>query len=304
MTRRRFDLVVRNVPYLISAIAILFIASCGEQTTPQQGSTSVNSTVATGSDVNSLPKRGKQTLAAPPAKAVFGMIYINSTDNREYIFDGAEWVPHDNTVDAHYRSKIPAKTVAMTQDDVCVDGDPSCTPNGAHQGHSGFVCQTCHKVGGRLSFSKTTSPTAYAFGKPTPTYDATSKTCSNIACHGVPAGSYSFYSMDGSGEPVLVTVNYGGNTQAHTPSWTGTTGGCAACHDDPPRNGSDGSNVWHSGFHGNQGPTGARNQCQFCHPDASSPGNGIGDTITNPSLHTNGQINVVATFTSACFGCH
>jgi hypothetical protein len=31
------------------------------------------------------------------------MIYINTTDNREYIFDGSDWVPHDNSVDEFYR---------------------------------------------------------------------------------------------------------------------------------------------------------------------------------------------------------
>jgi predicted CxxxxCH...CXXCH cytochrome family protein len=192
---------------------------------------------------------------------------------------------------------------ALTADEQCLDGDPACTPTGAHAGHGAFACSVCHKVAGRLVFDK--NGPAYAGGKPAPTFDATTKTCSNVACHGVPAGTFTYSSWDwGLDQPVDVTVSYGGNSRP-TPSWY-TTGAatCAACHDDPPRNGSSGSNVWHSGNHGGQGPTGARNQCQFCHPDASSPNNGIGDTITNPSLHANGTVNVQATFTSACFGCH
>jgi cytochrome c len=46
-----------------------------------------------------------------------------------------------------------------------------------------------------------------------------------------------------------------------------------------------------------------RNQCQFCHPDATGT-NGQGTAITNPALHGNGVYNVQASFTSACFGCH
>jgi hypothetical protein len=146
---------------------------------------------------------------------------------------------------------------------------------------------------------------AYGAGLPAPTFDAVAKTCSNVACHAVKAGTFSYYFPGGDGEPVLNTVSYGGGTPKTTPSWYSIgAAACTACHDDPPRNGSNGSNAWHSGYHGGQGPTGAYNQCQFCHPDASSPGNGIGDTITNATLHANGVINVQATFKSACFGCH
>jgi predicted CxxxxCH...CXXCH cytochrome family protein len=188
---------------------------------------------------------------------------------------------------------------ALTADEQCLDGDPACTPTGAHAGHGAFACSVCHKVAGRLVFDK--NGPAYAVGKPAPTFDATAKTCSNVACHGVAAGTYTYTSWDwGLDQPVPTTINYGGTLRT-TPSWY-TTGAarCTACHDDPPQNGY----VWHSGYHGGQGPTGPRNQCQFCHPDASSPGNGIGDTITNPSLHANGTADVQATFTSVCFGCH
>ena len=121
-----------------------------------------------------------------------------------------------------------------------------------------------------------------------------------MACHGTPAGIFEYYTMDGTGEALLTSVPYGGSSRA-TPSWYITGGaGCTACHDDPPNDGS----TWHSGYHGGQGPTGKRNQCQFCHPDASSPGSGIGDTITNPLMHANGMVDVQTAWTSACFGCH
>jgi hypothetical protein len=194
------------------------------------------------------------------------------------------------------------RSEALVQSEVCYDGDAGCTPTGAHAKHGGFACSVCHKVAGRLVFDA--NGPAYAAGYPKPYFDATAKTCSNVGCHRVPQGTFSYYFPDGTGEPALNTVTYGGGAPHSTPSWYATSAGCTACHDDPPRYGSDGSNVWHSGNHGGQGPTGPRNQCQFCHPDASSPGNGIGDTITNPSMHGNGTVNVQATFTSACFGCH
>jgi hypothetical protein len=200
-------------------------------------------------------------------------------------------------------ARSQARSAALTQDEACLDGDPACTPSGAHAAHGGFACSVCHKVAGRLAFDR--NGPAYATGTPAPTFDATVKTCTNVACHTVAAGTYSYYSVDGTGEAVLVTVSYGGGAPRPTPSWYATGGiTCTACHDDPPRNGSSGSNVWHSGNHGGQGPTGDRNQCQFCHPDASSPGNGIGNAITNPTLHANGAVNVQAAFTSSCFGCH
>ena len=257
--------------------------------------------------VSALPIKGKLVSAVAPKKAAFGMIWFNTTENREYIFDGTQWVPHDQTVDDFYNSqalitKNTAKTVALTLDEVCVDGDPACTPTGAHAKHGSFACSVCHKVAGRLAFDKL-GP-AYATGY-NPTFDATAKTCSNVACHGVPSGTFSYYFPGGDGEPVLNTVTYGGGTGSAqtTPSWYVTGAGtCAGCHGNPPRNGSSGTNVWHSGNHAGT-PTSSTNQCQFCHPDATGT-NGQGVSITNAALHANGTVNVQARFTSACFGCH
>jgi hypothetical protein len=189
---------------------------------------------------------------------------------------------------------------SMTQDEACIEGAPGCTPSGAHAKHTSD-CTVCHAVAGRLSFRRT-GP-AYAAGQPAPTFDATAKTCSNVGCHSVAAGTFSYYfSVGGDGEPELYTVTYGGGAAQTTPSWYSTGAGCAACHGNPPRNGSSGSNAWHSGYHVG-GPTDASNQCQFCHPDATGS-NGVGTAITNPSLHGNGIVNVQANFRSSCFNCH
>lgn len=295
---------------MVSAAVLLFLTSCGDPGKVSQESSAGTTTVARGADIASLPARGRTRLAAPPSKAVFGMIYINTTTNREYIFDGAEWVPHDSSVEAFYSARPITKSTALLQSDVFEDGDPAATPSGAHggpatlpPGHVAFDCKVCHKVGGRLVFDK--AGPAYAVGKPVPSFDATAKTCSNIACHGVPEGTFSYYFPGGDGEPELKTVTYGGTTSMTTPSWYSTGGAaCTACHGNPPSRGSSGANTWHSGYHGGAGPTSPLNQCQFCHPDASSPGNSIGDTITNPLLHANGSVNVQAVFKISCFNCH
>ena len=291
---------------LIALSLFLLVSGCGDESqSPQGTATSASSTPA----IKALPLHGKVRLAKAPANAVFGMIWINTTKNREYIYDGAQWVPHDQSVDAFYKSITSPVSLSMTPDEVCLDGDPNCTPTGAHggqtttpAGHYTFACSVCHKVGGRLVFDR--NGPAYAAGRPAPTFDASAKTCSNIACHGVAPNTFSYYFPDGTGEPQLITVNVIGNSTGVTPSWYSSgAAACGACHGNPPRNGTDGSNVWHSGYHGGQGPTGAYNQCQFCHPDATGSA-GQGTTITNPSLHANGVINVQATFTSKCFNCH
>lgn len=191
---------------------------------------------------------------------------------------------------------------ALTSDEVLPTGGV-CTPSGAHGKHAFTGCTTCHACGGVVQFDPA-GPATIA-GGPLPAFDAVAKTCSSVACHGVPAGTFSYSFPDANGDPTLQTVAYGSGAPRPTPSWY-TTGvaTCTACHDDPPRDGSTGSNVWHSGYHGGQGPSGARNQCQLCHPDAYSPGDGVGTTITDASLHRNGRVDVQATFTSACFGCH
>ncbi len=203
----------------------------------------------------------------------------------------------------------------------CHGRAPDAMPNGTvypniagkhaeHMQIPGVNCATCHKRpcdqhnNGVVDVVFDPSGPAVAAGKPSPTFDSAAKSCSNIACHIVSSGTFSYYFPDGTGNSVLKTVNVYGNAGGNTLSWYSTGSSCTTCHNDPPVNGTDGSNIWHSGYHGGQGPTGANNQCQLCHPDASSPDNGIGDTITNSSLHGNGIYNVDPSFDSTCFGCH
>lgn len=201
---------------------------------------------------------------------------------------------------------------ALTQEQVLPTGGV-CSPTGAHGRHATTSCTACHECGGVLQFGAT-GP-AVAAGQPLPTFDATNKTCSSVACHSVPAGTYTYtvwdYSID---EGYAVSVPYGGGAAQTTPSWYATGGGssCAACHPLPasPYN-------WHSGYHGGSTTT---NSCQTCHPDAvgvTGPGGvvtGVAlSTATNcgpqrnqpcAALHANGVLNVTPTWGNSCFGCH
>jgi hypothetical protein len=219
-------------------------------------------------------------------------------------------------------------TAKLVQADFCDDAEAGCPPTGAHgalavnfvTGHAGFECKECHYVGGRLAF-KPASKGGLAFlpaPGPRPSFDASSKTCSNVACHTVTKGTFSYYFPGGDGEPVLNTVDYGGGTPQPTPSWYATGASCSACHVSPPVYGGV-PYAWHSGLHGGSV---ANNNCQLCHLDAVSVYLGAGNwtavglsTATNCTvkgvpnqpcslLHANGTVNVNATFKSTCFGCH
>lgn len=188
----------------------------------------------------------------------------------------------------------------LTQDEVLPTG-ATCAPNGAHGKHAGYDCKVCHLCGGVLAFDPL-GP-AVSPGLAAPAFDASAKTCSNVACHGMYAGTFSFYFPGGDGEPELITVVYQGNGGS-TPSWYSSGAGCTACHGNPPANAPVfGAYTWHSGHHGNQLPTGTMNQCQLCHPDAAGSG-GLGTTITDRTRHANGSVDVAGRFTNACFGCH
>ncbi len=205
-------------------------------------------------------------------------------------------------------ARAQGRSSALTQDEVCLDGDPSCLPTGAHAKHSTYACTICHKVAGRLVFDKNSG--AYGAGLAAPTFDATAKTCSNIGCHTVPSGSFTYSSWDwGLDQPVNVTVPYGGTVDkavlSGTPSWysTSSTGACGACHGNPPQDGY----AWHSGYHGNLNSS--YNSCTLCHNDAlttTSNGVYVGYAInsTYASSHANGTVNVTPTWGSQCFGCH
>jgi predicted CxxxxCH...CXXCH cytochrome family protein len=173
-----------------------------------------------------------------------------------------------------------------------------CSPVAVHPNHAAFTCTTCHACGGVVSFDP--AGAAVVAGGPAPSFDPATKTCANIACHGVPSGTY--VPADYPDDPYVWT--YGGGA-AVTPSWIGTTAtsGCTACHGYPPTaNGA----VWHSGWHGGVSVTSARNPdvygynaCSTCHPGVAStvtgsgtPGGTITTTITVSSMHRNGAIDV------------
>jgi len=320
---------LRSVLALIAMVALLFIPGCFEEEVSSKGTTVNSPAQAMAAPVKALPKRGKLKLAAAPAYAVFGMIYIDTTDNREYIYDGTQWVPHDQTVDAHYQKIASVKTRLALSPVIPTGTTPIPDVPGGHglpghvsggpTKHGRYECKVCHYVGGVLMFDP--NGPAVAPGNPLPSFDASTKTCSNVACHGVPAGTFSYYfpgnEMDEDGYPIpeLKTVNVLGNSGGTTPSWYATGSvACSACHANPPRFGTDGSNAWHSGSHANNqnvGPIGP-NACELCHnrfennvfsPIAQSS-NGVGTAILLPALHGNGIYNVVARFRSQCFGCH
>lgn len=305
MVRRPLSSRVCIVLALIAMSAFLFGPGCYDEELSVRGSTANTTVPASPGGVTPLPSRGKPRLAAAPKNAVFGMIYINTVDGREYIYDGAEWVPHDQTVDDYYRLKDAEKSPRSLAPAVFPTGPPLPVPTGAHglpgavaggpTRHGLYDCKVCHVVGGVFSFDP--NGPAVATGYPLPTFDPIAKMCSNVACHGMYSGTFSYYFQGGDGEPELKTVSYAGSGGG-TPSWYATGLGCAACHGNPPRNGA-----WHSGYHANQDPTGPANQCQFCHPDATGS-NGQGTAITNATLHGNGTVNVQARFTSTCFNCH
>jgi hypothetical protein len=230
----------------------------------------------------------------------------------------------------------PRTAKALAQTDFCDDAEVGCEPTGAHgklavnfaTGHAGYECKECHYIGGRLAFK----PGGLAFlpaPSPRPYFNADTNTCSNIACHYVKPGTFTYSFPGGDGEPVQNTVPYGGGTPQPTPDWYATGASCGACHRSPPYAPSPPYDAnqpytWHSGYHGGFL---ADNNCQFCHPDAVGTFTGFSTSIppqpvwvglglstaTNcgparnqpcAALHANGGLNVQATFSSRCFGCH
>ena len=45
---------------------------------------------------------GKTIGSGHPTEAIFGQIFVDTRNGREWIFDGMQWVPHDDTVDDYY----------------------------------------------------------------------------------------------------------------------------------------------------------------------------------------------------------
>ena len=267
---------------LISGAMLLFGPGCGS-------STDSGDPQGTSADANYAPK-----INGASQKTLVGQIYQDAATGREWIYDGAQWVPHDDTVEAYYEALDKNKT--MLAPTVYPTG--ACgTGTGAHAKHAVHApdCKSCHMVGGAMCFDP--SGPAVAPGQPVPSFDTSTKSCSNISCHGMYSGTYSFWQWLGDDNWELVTVNYAGSGGG-TPNWYSTLGGCTACHGNPPTiPGSTEKYNWHGGYHG------GGSDCQLCHPDATGSG-GVGTAITDASLHANGVVNVQAQYKSSCFNCH
>ncbi len=185
-----------------------------------------------------------------------------------------------------------------------------CAPTGAHAGHAAIACGTCHLGGGPLCFDP--AGPAVTAGQTLPGFDATAKTCSSVACHGMYAGTFTYEGWDwGCDCPVENSVSYVG-AGGNTPSWYSTGAGCSACHGNPPRN-----YPWHINHSNGTIPGGQ--DCQLCHPDALSvTGTGVGYALNTATtctvngvpkqscalLHANRSIDLAPKFSSRCFNCH
>lgn len=185
-------------------------------------------------------------------------------------------------------------------------------PHLTHRVNGGTTCNDCHCRGtGCVSpnvYLLSFSPRAIAPGRPLPTFDLATQTCSNVACHMVPAGTFTYWSVGGDGEPVEAQVSYGG-VPVTTPAWdSATTGSCRACHTAPP---TPSAGAWHSGLHGSSA---AMNECSLCHPDVVrvdgelqiSTASTCGPAGNAPcaALHRDGVVDVAPRWSSRCFGCH
>jgi len=125
-----------------------------------------------------------------------------------------------------------------------------------------------------------------------PSWARATATCASTYCHGNYQGTYTYFSYNwGSDSFDEITVSYVGARA--TPTWTDGPTTCGSCHGNPPRS----TGAWHSGAHG------GGNDCQLCHPDASGSG-GVGTTITDPTRHVNGVVEVTPKWSSRCFYCH
>ncbi len=186
-------------------------------------------------------------------------------------------------------------------------------PHVLHRTLAFTQCADCHSAHGGMMGTALIGfgPRAYAAGQPAPTFDPAAKTCSNVACHMVPAGNFTYYFPGGDGEVVETTVGYGG-VPVTTPPWNqALSGACRACHTAPP---TPSRGAWHSGFHGNTAAA-ALNACSLCHPDvvltttgelALSTATNCGPLRNQPcaALHRNGAVDVQPRWKSSCFGCH
>lgn len=147
------------------------------------------------------------------------------------------------------------------------------------------------------------APTAENPNPPRPSFNGWSMTgapvtgvynCSNVACHGVPARTYTSTFQGGDGSAWTRTTALPGSYPT-TPVWGTTGNSCTACHDPAP------PAPWHVD-HAN-GTFPAANECSTCHPNVTGTvATGIG--LTSDTLHGNGVADVSVKWKSNCFGCH
>jgi predicted CxxxxCH...CXXCH cytochrome family protein len=131
-------------------------------------------------------------------------------------------------------------------------------------------------------------------GAPAPSFDPTAHTCSNVSCHSVPRGTWTYWTMGGDGELYENAVEYGGPVT--TPNYfEAVFKACRSCHASPP---SPAAGAWHSPSHGGGGQ---RAECSLCHPGVTKVD---GKLVISGTTHRNGTVDVTPAWKSTCFGCH
>jgi hypothetical protein len=71
-----------------------------------------------------LHLHGKTIGDVHPTEAVFGQRFVSTKDGHEWIFDGEQWVPHDNTVDDYYKNLSTLKKTFTGQASACPAAPP------------------------------------------------------------------------------------------------------------------------------------------------------------------------------------
>jgi predicted CxxxxCH...CXXCH cytochrome family protein len=182
---------------------------------------------------------------------------------------------------------------------------------GAHTKHLGTTlmspieCGTCHVVPedalspGHIDGSDALATLTWSgravTGGAQPQWSRETGTCASTYCHGNYSGTYVYGVWDWSTDSVETRyAPYSGGKAA--PGWADATVTCGSCHGNPPAQ----TGWWHSGQHGSLD---YQRQCQLCHPDAYSE-TGTGLSITDPTQHVNGIVEVTPGWSSQCFGCH
>jgi hypothetical protein len=72
-----------------------------------------------------------QRLPHEPNNPKVLQVYFNTTDNREYIYNGQEWVPHDASIDTYVLKKYKKPTVPKKSS--TIDGADTSATQGVAQ---------------------------------------------------------------------------------------------------------------------------------------------------------------------------